>query len=224
MAIHVDTYAPDRSAPAALRLLTAWGQSAWPLVLAGGLVVGLAWGINARLWMRFISTSAEFTWSGTLFIVIAFGIVGLAQAAAYLGRRASLTRRLLTGLRTLGVISLLPLGFGAGASMIPTVILATVAWTHRAWPRWLRGTLAVAALAPAVATALSFFGDLPPIRAAVGTIWFVVIYSLIIWAARYSLGPQLDGWRVPLAARVVGLAALAALVLLATMLTTQVAG
>lgn len=185
--------------------------------------MGLAWGINARLWMRSISTSEEFTWGGTLFIVIAFAVVGLAQAAAYLGRRASLSRRWLTVLRTLGVISLLPLGFGAGASMIPTIILATLAWTQRAWPRWLRGTLAAVALAPAAATALSFFRDLPLIRAALGAVWFVVVYSVIIWAARSSLAPQQDGWRMPVAARVVGLAALAPLVLIAAMLTRDLA-
>lgn len=206
-----------------MRPLTASGWAARPLVLVAGLVVGLAWGINARLWMRFISTSVEFTWSGTLFIIIAFGIFGLAQAAAYLGRRASLPRRGLTPLRALGAISLLPLGFGAGASMIPTVILATLAWTHRAWPRWLRGTLAAVALTPAVATAASFFGDLPPIRAALGAIWLAVVYAVVIWAARSSLAPQEDGWRAPMAARVVGFAALASLVLFAAMLTSQLA-
>jgi hypothetical protein len=194
-----------------------------PLVLLGGLLAGFAWGIDARVWMRFISTDPEFTWSGTLFIVIAFGIVGLTQSGAYLGRRANLGRRLMTVLRVVGVISLLPLGFGAGASMLPTIILATLALTQRTWPRWLRGILAAVALLPALATALSFFGDLPLIRAAVGAIWFVGIYAGIVWAARYSLGPQLDGWRVPMAARVVGFAALAPLILLAIMVTTQLA-
>jgi len=60
-------------------------------------------------------------------------------------------------------------------------------------------------------------------RAVVGVIWFVAIYAGIIWAARSSLGPQLDGWRVPTAARVLGVAALAPLILLATMITTQLA-
>jgi hypothetical protein len=204
-------------------LATAWGRAAAPLVLTAGLLGGVAWGISARLWMRFISTSPEFTWSGTLFIVIAFGVVGLAQSAAHLGRRAGLTRSRMTVLRVIGIITLLSLGFGAGASMIPTIILVTLAWTQGAWPRWLRGILAAVALLPALATALSFFGDLPLIRAAVGAIWFVGIYAGIVWAARYSLGPQLDGWRVPMAARVVGFAALAPLILLAIMVTTQLA-
>src|SRR5918994_253213 len=70
-----------------------------PVVLLGGLLGGVVWGIDARVWMRFISTDPEFTWSGTLFIVIGFGVAGLGQAAGYLGRRAGLRRSRMTGLR-----------------------------------------------------------------------------------------------------------------------------
>src|ERR687898_224194 len=51
-----------------------------PVVLLGGLLGGVVWGIDARVWMRFISTDPEFTWSGTLFIVIGFGVAGLGEA------------------------------------------------------------------------------------------------------------------------------------------------
>ena len=173
----------------------------------------------ARLWMRFISTNPEFTWSGTLFIVIGFGIAGLAQSGAYLGRRANLARPALTVLRVVAVIALLPLGGAAGASMFPTIILATLALTQHTWPRWLRGIVAAVALFPAVATALSFFDDLSLMRAVAGVIWFLAIYAGIIWAARFSLGPQLDGWRVPTAVRVLGVVALAPLILLAILIT-----
>jgi len=215
----VDTHVSDPGTPAARWLLTVWGHAPAAFVLIGGLAGGLAWGTIARLWMRFISTNVEFTWSGTLFIVIGFGIAGLAQAGAYLGRRANLARPAMTALRVVGVIALLPLGAAAGSSMFPTIILATLAWTHHTWPRWLRGIVAAVALAPAVATALSFFDDLSLIRAVVAVIWFLVIYAGIIWAARFSLGPQLDGWRLPVAARVLGLVALAPLILLAILIT-----
>ena len=207
----------------AQRLLTVWGHAPWPFVLIAGLVGGLAWGMNARLWMRFISTNLEFTWSGTLLIVIGFGIAGLAQSGAYLGRRANLTRPAMTVLRVVGVIGLLPLGVAAGASMFPTIILATVALTHHTWPRWLRGIVASVALLPALATALTFFQDLTPIRAFAGTVWFLAIYAGIVWAARSSLGPQLDGWRVPTAVRGLGVVALAPLILLATLIAIQLA-
>jgi len=215
----VDGHASDRGTPAARWLLTVWGHAPAVFVLMGGLVGGLAWGTVARFWMRFISTNVEFTWSGTLFIVFGFGIAGLAQSGALLGRRANLARPALTALRVVAVIALLPLGVAAGASMFPTIILATLALTHHTWPRWLRGILAAVALLPAVATALSFFDDLSLVRAIVGVIWFLGIYAGIIWAARSSLGPQLDGWRVPTAVRVLGAVALAPLILLAILIT-----
>ncbi len=215
----VDRPASDRATTAARGLLTVWGQAPAAFVLMSGLGGGLAWGMIARLWMRFISTNAEFTWSGTLFIVIGFGIAGLAQSGAYLGRRANLARPALTVLRVVAVIALLPLGVAAGASMFPTMILATLALTHHTWPRWLRGIVAAVALLPAVATALSFFDDLSLMRAVAAVIWFLAIYAGIIWAARLSLGPQLDGWRVPKAARVLGVVALAPLMLLAILIT-----
>jgi len=90
-----------------------------PVLLLAGLTGGLAWGVLARLWMRFISTDPEFTWSGTLFIVIGFGIAGLAQSGAYLGRRADLRRPAMTVVRVMSVIGLLPLGMAAGAPCFP---------------------------------------------------------------------------------------------------------
>jgi len=101
-----------------------------PIVLLGGLLGGLAWGINARVWMRFISADPEFSWTGTLFIVIGFGIAGLAQSGAYLGRRAGLRRPPMTVLRVVTFASLLPLGVAAGAPMFPAVVLARLAITH----------------------------------------------------------------------------------------------
>lgn len=180
------------------------------------------WGVDARLWMRFISTNPEFSWGGTLFIVIGFGIAGLAQAGAYLGRRAGLTRPVLTVLRVVGVIGLLPLGGAAGASMFPAIILVTLAVTQHTWPRWLRGSLALVAMLPALANAASFFDDLALLRAVVAVIWFFVIYAGIIWAARASLAPQRDGWRVPVAVRALGAIALAPLLLLAIVIANDI--
>ena len=177
--------------------------------------------MNARLWMRFISTNPEFTWSGTLFIVIGFGIAGLAQSGAYLGRRANLTRPALTVLRVVAVIALLPLGGAAGASMFPTIILAALALTHQSWPRWLKGVVGAFALLLTFVTARSIFNDLSPERGVVGVIWFLTVYAVIIWAARFSLGPQLDGWRASTPVRVLGALALAPLILLGTQIAIE---
>jgi len=40
-------------------------------------MLGLAWGTTIRLWMRFISTDPEFTWSGTGYILGATTVAGL---------------------------------------------------------------------------------------------------------------------------------------------------
>ena len=44
--------------------------------LAIGVLGGAALGIVARAWMRLISEDPEFSWSGTLFIVIGFTCSG----------------------------------------------------------------------------------------------------------------------------------------------------
>jgi hypothetical protein len=63
--------------------------------------------------------------------------------------------------------------------------------------------------------AASIFDDLTPGRAATGTIWFLSIYAIVVWAARFSLAPQLDGWSAPLTQRALGAAALSPVLVLA---------
>ena len=52
-----------------------------------GFLVGVAWGVVARVWMRLISTSPEFSWAGTLGIFAATGICGLALGVIHAARR-----------------------------------------------------------------------------------------------------------------------------------------
>ena len=42
-----------------------------------GLLLGVGWGIAARVWMRLVSTVPDFSWTGTLVIV---GLAALAGA------------------------------------------------------------------------------------------------------------------------------------------------
>ncbi len=175
-----------------------------PLVLVGGLLAGAAWGAFARLWMRFISTDPGFTWSGTLTIVIGFAVVGLAQSGAYLGRRAGLSRPRLTALRIITVASLLFLGLAAGGPLVPTIIVAPLALTHREWAPWVRGLLGLIAAVPILRISVSLFDQLSPARATLAALWMLVIYAVIVWAATFSLAPQPDGWRAPRPARWLG--------------------
>jgi hypothetical protein len=191
-----------------------WRRFPGPVVLLGGLLGGLAWGIYARVWMRSISTDPEFSWTGTLFIVIGFGIAGLGQSGAYLGRRAGLRRGRMTALRVVTFASLLPLGMAAGGPMLPAVVLTPLAITHTEWSGRMRLLVGVVAAIPVVAIAAILSDDLSTARAAVGFMWFLTVYAGIIWAARFTLAPQLDGWRAPRAARITGVTALGLVALL----------
>jgi len=87
---------------------------------AGG---GLVWGIAARIWMRLVATDPSFTWSGTLLILGAATLAGTLFGVAIAGRNSRFPRVA----RTVGAVSILPLGVGAGVVILPTVVAATLA-------------------------------------------------------------------------------------------------
>lgn len=66
------------------------GHSRWPrpTAIALGAVLGMTWGVLARLWMRLISDSPEFSWSGTLYIVLVPTMMGAALGLAAARRSA----------------------------------------------------------------------------------------------------------------------------------------
>jgi len=171
------------------------------VLLAG--VAGLAWGVVARLWMRFISTDPEFTWSGTLFIIFGFGIFGLTQGVALAGRRAGWRRPGLTVARVVGGIGMVPIFGGAGALMLPTVLGGGLAWFRTDWSRWVRGVLvAVACLPPVFLFGSGLSEDGWSVKLVVGALLLLPLYGVIILATRPTLAPQLDGWRLPRLVRI----------------------
>lgn len=212
----------DVATPEVVRGSASTRRAPWGIVLVGGLVGGLAWGAFARVWMRFISTDPEFSWSGTLFIVVGFGIAGLAQAGAYLARRRGWSRRPMTAVRVGTTVGLLPLGMAAGGPMFPTIVLAPLAMTHVDWNRWVRGGLGILAVAPLVLSARPLFDELVLGRAVIGTVWLIAIYAGIVWAARCSLAPQLDGWRAPKTVRAIGLVGIACAIVLFVLMAVGV--
>lgn len=175
------------------RAVVEWlDRSPASLVLVAGFSAGAAWGVFARFWMRFITTHEEFSWSGTTFIVVAFGVAIVGQAGMYLARRSQMTRRGFIGLRIVAVATLVPLATGAGAFAFPLIILSPLAAIRTGWNRWLRVVLGVAALMVATGVAVTFFSDLGLARAVVGTIWFVLIYAVLAWAVCFSFAAQDD--------------------------------
>jgi hypothetical protein len=162
------------------------------LALIASFLTGAALGIVARIWMRFITTHREFSWDGTLIIVIGFGVMFLGQAGVYLGRRSGVRPSGFVALRILAIVTLLPLAFGAGAFAFPIIVFAPLAIIRTGWNRWLRLLLGVLALIPGVFIAFTLFSDLSLIRATIGVVWFALIYGILVWAVSFSFASRHD--------------------------------
>ena len=103
----------------------------WAAIL-GGAGLGLVWGIAARIWMRLISTNPEFTISGTAAILMIAMVFGAFAGFAFAARRRGWRRWGHYLPRGLVVAFFVPFGGFAGAPLMFTVLLATLAVTHTA--------------------------------------------------------------------------------------------
>ncbi|MBC7464292.1 MAG: hypothetical protein H7227_08540 [Actinobacteria bacterium] len=108
------------------------------LPILGALIIGLLVGVIARLWMRWISTDPEFSWGGTMGIILGFGIFALAQALVYLFINPSRQRWSVALVRVFGALFSLQLFAAAGAIMFPMVLTGTLALWRQRWFTWLR--------------------------------------------------------------------------------------
>lgn len=162
------------------------------LVLFTSFLTGIMLGAVARVWMRFITTDPEFSPEATLFILIGFGLAFVGQAGVYLARRSRVRTSALVALRVLAVVTLVPLSFGAGAVGFPVIVLAPLAIIRRGWNRWLRVFLGMLAAIAVLLLAFILFSDLSAIRAAIGLVWFALIYGVLVWAVSFSFASQDD--------------------------------
>jgi hypothetical protein len=169
----------------------------WPRFLAAGLAGGFTLGVVARAWMRLISKDPEFTWSGSIFIVLGFTVFGAAQAAVFGARRQNASRWRLTAMRTIGALAMLPLFVAAGALMFPTVLGGSLALARVDWRRLTRILWLLPAAGPIVFVGRDLIDSFGwSARSLGGFVAMVAIYATIIWAARSTFAPQLDGWHL----------------------------
>jgi hypothetical protein len=184
----------------ALREPAARRRPAVVIVIAA-LLVGLALGAVARIWMRLIAPDPEFTVAGTVGILVGFGLLftgaGLSLAAHLNG-----WRRIPLGVaRSVGCVLILPAFGGAGLLAFPSVLLGALAVA-----RWdlripLRAFFALVAIAVTVLVAVTQIpdSDLPTARMVAG----IALYPVLLWpmllAARLSLirTAPLKGTRQP---------------------------
>ncbi len=190
-----------------VRRLSRW----WLVPL--GVPIGAVIGVIARGWMRLVTDDPEFTWSGTVFIVVAFAIAGIGHAIAWAARASATRRRWSTVARIVAAVLTMPLFTGAGAIMLPTVAAGSMArWrSDWAWPVRLLLTLVAGAM-PVIVLIDVFDGGMTG-RRLIGSALFVVTYASIVVSMRSIVAPLDDGWRIPRAARI-GIAVCAGLALL----------
>ena len=163
-----------------------------------GLLLGLALGVAARGWMRWISTEPEFSWSGTISIVVVFTLYTTAQAAARSVRARSTSGRKVAGTRLLAGVASLGLFGAAGAVMFPTVLLGSLAMWRSGMRRTVRVVLVAVAVAVAAFVARGIVDDHGWSFATIGRLGlFACIYSTVIVLSEPTVAPVPDGWRPP---------------------------
>ncbi len=169
-----------------------------------GLLLGLVLGVLARLWMRLIADDPEFSWSGTMFIVIAFGLFGTAQGISWAVRRSGWPRRGVTVARIGAVVLTLPIFTGAGSIMLPTVLTAALACWRTDWPRFVRALAGLLALPLAVFVITEIADEFGwGVHGLAGIAGFLGIYGVVIAALEPTVAPLDDGWRLARRGRVV---------------------
>ena len=181
--------------------------------LLAGLLAGAAVGALARAWMRLVTTDApEFSWSGTLFIVGAFALMGGASGAVAGARRRGWHGRTMTVLRAAGLVAVVPLMAGAGIVLAPTLLLGALAAGRTSWPAPLRGVLAVLAAVPVLLVHAQALRDgLGVERALAALLLCLLVYGVLVLALAQSVRPVPGGSAVPRRALVLLLAGAAVL-------------
>jgi hypothetical protein len=164
---------------------TFWGRH--PII--SGAIGGLVWGVLMRLWMRFISTDPEFSWSGTGFILAAALLAGLGLGIAY-----ALSRGGHRGWWRLFALPLILLGAGAGSIMLPGTVIGGLAFGRRNWPKVIRVILATVAIVGTLAliglTSEDGFGL---IKTAVALVIFAILHTIEMAAASIAFGSTRRG-------------------------------
>ncbi|MEP7115434.1 MAG: hypothetical protein ABI862_19380 [Ilumatobacteraceae bacterium] len=153
-----------------------------------GILAALALGVLARLWMRLIAVRPEFTWAGTLGIVIGFTIFGLTQSLGALARRRRWRPWAARVVRCAGVIGMLPLFVAAGGQMMPTLVFGGLAAWQVDWPRPARAVCAVIAALPALLVGRGIVDDFGrSLHSLAGVAGMLGVYCAIVWATRPTM-------------------------------------
>ncbi len=163
-----------------------------------GAVCGLALGVIARAWMRWISDDPEFSWAGTIFIVSAFTLFAAAHSVAAVARLRPARPGVIALARASAAVLSLGLFAGAGVIMLPTVLFGSLA-VWRTGVRWLvRASLVIPALPGVGLVIVDVTDDHGWTVETIGRLLlFAGIYAVVIAATWPTVARVRGGWRPP---------------------------
>jgi hypothetical protein len=164
---------------------------AWLAVRFGaiGAVLGIGYGVALRAWMRLVAEDPSFTWTGTIYIVLAFATLGLMAGLASAGRQLGWTRRTFAT-RVVGIVLSLGCFGAAGILMLPTIVPAALGWGRHDWWRPVRGALVVLGAAAAVPIILTA-PDLHDGRRGVGLVVYLILCPIEVLLMARLYAPNL---------------------------------
>lgn len=167
-------------------------RRSWPSHIGLGLAAGAGLGIVARVFMRLISADPEFTWSGTLSIIIGFTVFGVAQGLAAGTRNRTGNRWITIPVRLFGGLTFLALGGAAGILMVPFLWCGGLALWRSKWHRRLRAALGVIAVANLVAVSAFAVLDQEPFEATYlpGVLVLAATYVGLVFSVGPTLAPR----------------------------------
>jgi hypothetical protein len=194
----------------------------WVIAVLGPFA-GTALGVVSRWWMRLVTDDPEFSWNGTIFIVLAFTIVGLGHGLVWAARRAQVRRRWSTPARMVAVVLTLPMFVGAGGMMLPTVWGASLACHRADWRRSGRVAAAAIALPIPIVITLDIVRGGITLGRILGLVLMAATYVIVVRSLAAVVAPIDDGWRMRRWLRIVLIAASVLLVLLVVVSAVGVA-
>jgi hypothetical protein len=94
---------------------------------------------------------------------------------------------MLTGVRTIGAVGMIPLFVAAGALMFPTVAGCGLASARSEWPKAVRGLCLVVAVGPVLFVGTDLIGSFGwSLQTLAGFVMMLAVYAAIIWATRFT--------------------------------------
>ncbi len=194
-------------------------RRAAPTIVAG-LALGAVVGVAARAWMRLVSSDPEFSWSGTILIVVVFTLAGFGQGLALAVRRRRWTWWHQFPVRVVAGFSALLLGGGAGIVMLPAIVGGALAVARHNWGRPARGVAGGVAVVNTLAMWWALGSELAIAPRTVGWLAMLPLYAAIIGGVSLNLRPLAGGPRrsrtFVLGAAVAGVLAIGVLILAMT--------